>query len=803
MIANLAKITYRTVLRQKWYSTINIIGLALGLTCTLLIALHIYDDLSYDKHHTKANRIYRFTQWEATTQLPANTAPAWVDILTADIPQIEAGTRFYEHFGEILLTIGQKQIYDKTVKFADANVFQVFDFQLVQGNMRTALAEPYSVVISQTAAKRYFGSEDAIGKVIRVDNKFDLKVTGVMRDIPSASHLKFELLGSMETVKREFSMSDGFKSLFWNPFLTYVLVKEGASVQAIEPLLVQLKNKVAKDMPVVLALHPLTSIHLIDENAQATVVFLAIVGAIILLLACINYTNLATARYSSRAREVGVRKTLGAGRFQLAMQFWGESFFLTCIALGCSLLAVELLLPSFNSLTGKHLQLLSGNFPLFGSIIITALVVVSLVAGVYPAMMLSNFKPVDALKSKSSNTRLQNGSSGFLRGGFSLRSVLVVMQFTVSIAMICGTLIVQNQLHYIVSKNMGFNREQVLIVKMRGEDDKEQIDVLKARFQQTSGVQSVALSSTIPGKSDVLIQMPIEFKYLASGDKDPNIKWLCIDDTFMKLYGIELKEGRGLNGSETDKTSGFLVNEAAAKKLKWENGTAIGKEIGYSVGEKASGWHIEKTGRVLGVVKDFHVGTLRKEIEPLLIHYYPQFMGNMSIKLSKGDPSQTIKSLEAVWKQAVPNRPFEYSFLDDEFTDTYKREQQLRSVVAVFAGIAIAISCLGLLGLAAYTAETRTKEIGIRKVLGASVASIIGLLSKDFLMLVMVAIILSVPLAYYISSKWLQDFAYKTELSWWIFALAGVGAVGIAFITVAGQALRAAQANPVKSLRSE
>jgi putative ABC transport system permease protein len=800
MIANLAKITYRTVLRQKWYSTINIIGLALGLTCTLLIALHIYDDISYDKHHTKADRIYRFTQWEPTRELPAYTAPAWLDILTSDIPQIEAGTRIYEPFGELqlLLKVGQKQVYDKTVKFADANVFQVFDFPLVQGNMHTALAEPYSVVISESAAKRYFGTENSMGKVIRVENKFDLKVTGVMRDIPHTSHLKFELLGSMETVKREFALPDGFKSLFWNPFLTYILLKEGASAQAIEPLFQQIKNKVAKDIPVVLALHPLTSIHLVDENAQATVGFLAIVGAIILLLACVNYTNLATARYSSRAREVGVRKTLGAGRFQLAMQFWGESFLLTCIALGFSLLAVELLLPTFNTLTGKHLQLLGGNLALLGSIIVATLLAVSLFAGVYPAIMLSGFKPVDALKSSAANTRLQTGS-----GRFSLRSVLVVAQFTVSIAMICGTLIVQNQLNYIVSKNMGFNREHILIVQMRGEDDREQIDVLKTRFQATSGVQGVAVSSSLPGKSDVLIQMPIEFKYLASGDKDPNIKWLCIDDTFMKLYGIELKEGRGLNGSETDKTSGFLVNEAAAKKLKWENGTAIGKEIGYNIGEKASGWHIEKTGRVLGVVKDFHVGTLRKEIEPLLIHYYPQFMGNMSIKLGKGDPTQTLQALEAAWKQAVPNRPFEYSFLDDEFNETYKREQQLRSVVAVFAGIAIAISCLGLLGLAAYTAETRTKEIGIRKVLGASVASIIGLLSKDFLMLVMVAIILSVPVAYYISSKWLQDFAYKTELSWWIFALAGVGAVGIAFITVAGQSWRAARANPVQSLRSE
>jgi putative ABC transport system permease protein len=800
MFQNYLKIALRSLMRQKNYTAVNIIGLALGLTCTILLGLHIADDISFDKYHSKADRIYRFTQWDRKGQASENTAPAWVDHLTQDIPQIQAGTRFYTHFGEILLTVGTKQVYDKTVKFADANVFQIFDFRLVQGNMQTALKEPYSAVISETAAKRYFGTVNAMGKVIRVDNKFDMKITGVMRDIPSQSHLQFEILGSMETVKREFAMPDGFKSLFWNPFLTYVLLKEGTSPEAAQTQLATLKNKLAKDIPVTLALQALTSIHLVDEGAQASVNFLALVLAIILGLACINYTNLATARYTTRAREVGVRKTLGAKRGQLALQFLGESVIMTATALVLSLLVVELLLPSFNSFTSKHLSLVgvgSVNLIAFGGVLAALLLVVSFLAGLYPAVMLSNIKPVEALKSKAAS-RFQRRS-----GKFSLRSVLVVLQFSLSIAMIIGTLVVQNQLQYIVSKNVGFDREQMVVVKLRGKDDGDQQEVLKSSFRAVSGVKGVAMSSAVLGKSDVLIQMPIVSKYLASGDNDPNLKWLCIDEHFLSQYGISMKEGRNFNASEADRQSGFLINEALAKKLKWENGTAVGKEIGYNVGEKASGWNIEKTGRVLGVVKDFNVGTLRSSIQPLLLHYYPPFMWNISIKLSAGNPAQTLASLEAAWKRAVPNRPFEYTFLDDEFNNAYKREQQLRSVVAVFAGIAIAISCLGLLGLAAFTAEQRTKEIGIRKVLGASVASIIGLLSMDFLKLVAIAIVLATPLAYWLSGKWLQDFAYRIELGIGVFALAGASAVVIAFLAVAAQAWRSARANPVQSLKSE
>jgi len=406
---------------------------------------------------------------------------------------------------------------------------------------------------------------------------------------------------------------------------------------------------------------------------------------------------------------------------------------------------------------------------------------------------LSRFRPATALR----------GSGASSTGGKTyLRSTLVVVQFAVSVLMMIATVVVQRQLTFIQSKNLGFDREHTVLVPIQGEDDeKEKTTVINA-FKQISGVRGVTMSSTVPGKSDVMVQMPIEFKYLPSGDRDPNIKWLCVDEQFLPLYGITLKEGRNLNGSESDQREAFLLNEAAVRKLKWEQ-NPIGREIGYSVGEKASNWHIEKHGRVVGVVKDFHVGTLRKEIEPLLIHVQNNFMRTMSVKLAAGNPAPTLALLEAAWKRVVPERPFVYTFLDDDFNAAYQRERRLQSTFAVFAGLAVFVSCLGLLGLAAFTAESRTKEIGIRKVLGASVASIIGLLSQGFLKLVAIAIVIATPLAYWGASRWLQDFAYRVDVSWWVFALAGAMAVAIAFLTVATQAFRAARANPVHALRSE
>jgi putative ABC transport system permease protein len=794
MLQNYLKIAFRSLLRQKSYALINIVGLAVGLTCTLLICLHIADDFSFDRFHTKHERIFRFTQqWKQDTQMPANTAPAWADILKSEIPQVESTVRFYQSFGETLIDAGETKLYEKEVKFADANVFDVFDFALVEGNPRTALLEPRTVVLTESAARRYFGNSSSMGKTIRYDNKFDLKVTGIMRDVPANSHLQFTMLGSMETVKRDLSLPDGFKSLYWNPFLTYMLLREGASAQAMMPLLERVKEKYAKDIPIVMNLQALAQIHLVHENALSTIYFLAAIGCIILLLACINYTNLATARFSIRAREVGVRKTLGATRLQLAAQFWGESFLLTAIALTFALFAAELTLPAFNTLTNKHLSLTGGNVFGFVGGIALALVVVSTIAGVYPAVFLSAFKPATALR----RTTLRSGATRF-----SLRSVLVVVQFSMSIVMIIGTLVVQNQLAFIQSKNLGFDREQVVLVQLRGDDDMKQSETLKTAFLGVSGIRGVSISSVVPGRSDVMIHMPIESKYLPAGDNDPSIKWLCIDEGFLPLYGIQMKEGRNLNGSTADENEAFILNEAAVRKLKWEK-NAVGREIGYSVGEKASNWSIEKHGRVVGVVPDFHVGTLRNTIEPLLIHIKKAYSRTVSIKLPKGDPRAALVALEAAWKRTVPQRPFEYTFLDDDFNASYKREQQLRSVVAVFAGLAIFVSCLGLLGLAAFTAESRTKEIGIRKVLGASVASIVALLSKDFLVLVLIAIVIATPLAYWFAGKWLQDFAYRVELTWWVFAAAGVVAVVIAFLTVATQAWKAARQNPVNALRSE
>jgi putative ABC transport system permease protein len=815
MLRNYLSIALRSVRRNLTYSFINIVGLAVGLACVLLIGLHIADDLSFDRFHAKADRIYRFTQATPDVNLPSNSAPAWAGVLKAEVPQVESTTRLYSPYSETLVARGETKFYEGSVRFADPNFFTVFDFSFAQGNPRTALAEPSSVVLTESAAKRYFGAENPLGKTLRFDNKNDLKVTGVMRDVPQNSHVRFDMLGSMATIEKD--NAESFKSFFWNPFYTYVLLRENARVQDVEPLLWRIKGKYMKDIPVVPGLQPLTSIHMVVDNARSTVYFLAAIGAVLLLIACINYTNLATARFLGRSREVGVRKTLGATRGQVAAQFLSETFVLTLIAFVLAVVIAEATMPLFAELTGKKLSLFSFSAGLgagleasagaasgqsltaFSTLVVLAsmlglIALVSVLAGLYPALFLSRFRPVTALRGAS--------ASGGKGAKAYLRSTLVVVQFAVSVAMIIATFVVQRQLSFIQSKNLGFDREQVVLVSIRGEDDgKEKATVVNA-FKQTSGVRGVTLSSTVPGKTDLMVQMPIEFKYLPSGDKDPNIKWICADEQFLSLYGVALKEGRNLNGSDADKREGFLLNEAAVRKLKWEN-NPLGREIGYSVGEAASGWHIEKHGRVIGVVKDFNAGTLRKEIEPLLIHVENQFMWTISVKLAAGNPASTLAQLEAAWKRTVPNRPFVYTFLDDDFNAVYQRERRLQSTIAVFAGLAVFVSCLGLLGLAAFAAESRTKEIGIRKVLGASVANIIALLSTDFLKLVLAAIIVAVPLAYWAAGKWLQDFAYRAELSWWVFAGAGVLAVIIAFATVASQAWRAARANPVEALRSE
>jgi putative ABC transport system permease protein len=790
-------IALRNLRRQKMYATINIVGLAVGLVCTLLIGLHIADDLAFDRFHSKGDRIYRFTQSSPESQMPANSAPAWADALRENVPQIEATTRLYFPFTETLVARGENIRYEQGVRFADANFFDVFDFPLVQGNPRTALAEPRTVVLSESAATRYFGNENPMGKTLRYDNKFDLKVTGVMRDVPQHSHIQFDILGSMETVKSSLEKPESFKSFFWNPFYTYVVVREQTAIKDVELLLWRIKEQHLKDIPVVPALQPLASIHLVVESARSTVYFLAAIGLVMLCIACINYTNLATARFLGRMREVGVRKTLGATRSQVAVQFLSESFVTTLAAMMLALVLAEAATPLFATLTGKKLSMVGATAVISPAAMLLGLFVlvcvVSLLAGAYPAFFLSRFRPATALR----------GSGASSTGGKTyLRSTLVVVQFAVSVLMMIATVVVQRQLTFIQSKNLGFDREHTVLVPIQGEDDeKEKTTVINA-FKQISGVRGVTMSSTVPGKSDVMVQMPIEFKYLPSGDRDPNIKWLCVDEQFLPLYGITLKEGRNLNGSESDQREAFLLNEAAVRKLKWEQ-NPIGREIGYSVGEKASSWHIEKHGRVVGVVKDFHVGTLRKEIEPLLIHVQNNFMRTMSVKLAAGNLAPTLALLEAAWKRVVPGRPFVYTFLDDDFNAAYQRERRLRSTFAVFAGLAVFVSCLGLLGLAAFTAESRTKEIGIRKVLGASVASIIGLLSQGFLKLVAIAIVIATPLAYWGASRWLQDFAYRVDVSWWVFALAGAMAVAIAFLTVATQAFRAARANPVHALRSE
>jgi putative ABC transport system permease protein len=794
MWKNYLKIAWRHLWRQKEFSLLNLVGLSIGLGCVLLISMSILDELSYDAFHSKAERLYRFVQQSEGGARQGSTAPAWADAFKTDAPQIEQTVRFYTSYNGSLVSVsspaGEKSQYEPKFLFADANVFEVFDFPLIAGDAESALTEPNTVVLTESAAARYFGSENSLGKIIRYDNKLDLKVTGVAKDVPANSHIRFEWLGSMATIKA--MEGDAFKSFFYNPFETFVLLRNGVSERDMPPVLNAIKQKyVGADVPLKPALQRFTDIHFIYEDAKSSVYLLAAIAGIILLIAGINYTNLATARYAKRAREVGVRKTFGASRRELAGQFWGESLLLTALALGFALILAEAATPYFNSITGKHVSLFSAGAWRFMGVIVATLFVVSLLAGAYPAIFLSRFNPTTVLR----------GSSISGTGRLSFRAPLMVVQFALSMVMIIATLIVQAQLDFVQQKKLGFDREQVLLLNLKGEESFKNTALLKDAFKAVPGVSQVSLSSVAPGKGDVTIQMPIAFKYLASGDKNPNVKWLCIDEAYLPLYNIDLAEGRNLIANSASDSGAFLINESMAKKLQWAD--PIGREIGYDIGEKASGYHIQKTGRVIGVVKDFHIGSLRKEIDPLLIHLYPQFMSVVSVRLAAGNVRETISRLEAAWKTYAPNRPFEYSFLDDDYTSLYQQEMRLRAIVSVFAGLAIFVACLGLFGLAAFTAEQRTKEIGIRKVLGASITDIITLLSTGFLKLVGIAFLIAAPIGYLVMTRWLNHFAYRIEPSVSTFLIAGVAAALIALITVSGQAIKAAQQNPVKSLRYE
>lgn len=792
MIKNYLKVAFRKLLSHKAFSFINIIGLSIGMTACFLIYLYVTFELSYDTFHTKADRIYRVVaDIKTPTEVINASGPAWAVPPNAkdEFPEIESFVRILND--NLLIRKGDIKFQEENTIYADSAFFHVFDFKLLKGNPKSALKDQLSVVFSETAAKKYFGKTDPIGQTLLISGEgLPATVTGVMKDIPENSQIKGDVVVSMSTITEKYKGLDSQ----WGNYGTsaYLLLKPGVNAKALEakfPGFLERRNGTEmkkSQMYATLFLEPLKDVYLRSTRDGSktgninNVYIFSIIAVFILLIACINFINLTTARAAERAKEVGIRKVAGAEKSQLVWQFIGESVMLCLIAFVLTVILSALMLPLFNQLAGKTVS--PGIFHDMGYVLqlFLASISIGLLAGIYPALVLTSFKPVIVLKG-----RFATGTKGIL-----LRKGLVVTQFTISIALIIATIVVYNQMTYMRNQELGFNKDQMMIIDTNG-------DSAKSAFRQAltslPGIKSIATSSSVPGGGNPGAYSEIENN---KGEMQiANLDLYFVDFDYINQFKIKMVAGRGFSKDfMTDTTQAMVLNEAAVKMF------------GYSSPEQAIGKKFKQWGRegkIIGVMKDFHFKSLQQPIKPLSMRIEPDRLNLVSVNVSANNLPTTISTIENKWKTFIPNRPFSYYFLDEFFDKQYRGEERFGKLFLNFAVLAIIISCLGLLGLASYSTVQRTKEIGIRKVLGASVSGIVNLLSKEFLILVFISFAIAAPIAWYFMYKWLQDFAYHTSVSIWVFVLAGIAALAIALFTVSFQAIKAAVANPVKSLRTE
>jgi len=792
MIQNFFKISFRNLWKHWVFSSINILGLSIGMTACYLIFLYVNFELSYDNFHAKEDRIYRLVaDIKTPTETINGNGPSWaVPPHLNDFPEVEAAVRVLSDV--ILFRKDNLKFNESESLWADADFFTVFDYKLLKGNPLTVLKEPFSIVLSETSAKKYFGDNDPIGQTIFItDDAYPSTVTGIMEDIPENSQIQGNVIISMTTITKKFA--DGVDDQWGNygPF-AYVLLKPGSNAENLEskfPAFLEKwsgKDMSKSQMYPTLLLEPLRGVYLksdrggfVTGNINNVYIF-SIVALLILLIACINFINLTTARSSERAKEVGIRKVVGASKFQLTRQFMGESVLICLIAFLLTLVISSIILPSFNELAGKTIS--QGIFENYQYLLLLflAAIGIGLLAGIYPALVLSSYKPTAVLKG-----RFATGTKGnFLRKG------LVISQFSISIALIIGTIVVYSQMNYMSNLDLGFKKDQVLVLDTNSDKNK---DALKQAISSLPNVTNVSLSSSVPGGGNPAAYSEIEN---VKGDLQvANLDLYFVDFDYISLYNIQVAAGRAFSSEfKTDTTQAMVLNEAAVKMF------------GYSSPEQAIGKRFKQWGRegkIIGVIKDFHFQSLKNPIKPLSMRIEPDRGDYLSINVSASNLTATMAAVEKEWKKIIPNKPFSYYFLDEFFNRQYKGEEQFGKLFLNFALLAIFLSCLGLLGLASYTTMQRTKEIGIRKVMGASITNILYLLSRDFLKLVILSFFVAAPLSWYFIQKWLINFAYRTTISWWVFIAAGGIAVLIAIITVSFQSIKAAMSNPVKSLRTE
>ncbi|MXY48923.1 MAG: FtsX-like permease family protein [Gemmatimonadetes bacterium] len=809
MFRNYFTVALRHLNRQKGYSLINVTSLALGIACCLLIVLFIRDELSYDRFHDKADRIYRVTAEHRQGDQVSLNADVLIPIakfIRADFPEVEDMVRFVPPGNAWMVKYGDKGFYERDFYLADSSVFNVFHVPLVTGNPRTALDGNDKIVLSETIARKYFGDENPIGKILDAEGSFHLVVTGVMEDLPSNSHLGFDILASFRI--QEAYTEVPLDEFGWRASYSYLLLREGTDPAELEAKLPAFVDKYLGDRygneeeSLTLRLQPLTDIHLhshlereITPNSDIAYVYLfTAIAVFIIVIACINFMNLATARSAGRAREIGLRKVFGAGRGQVMRQFISESMIMSGLAVCVALVLAIVSLPWFNLLTGKSLAMDADTVWFALGAVVAIGVVVGFVAGSYPSLYLSGLAPIQTLK----------GSLGTSNAG--MRRILVVGQFAISIALLICTGVVFNQVEYIRAKNMGLNTDQVVAVPLTFLPVMETSPVFKARIMESPHVVKATLAYILPGHKNAVIPLSVSRPEDSFASKyDMHAAWT--DEDYIDLFGIELVAGRYFDRTfpgDWTGTGAVVMNEAAAARLGFDPAEAAVGETILWLHERRLGYEEDKPvpREVVGVMKDFHFRSLHEPIEPLVL-FPDREGGHAMVKIDSGNLMEALAFIEDTWNEVNPDFAFEYFFVEDTFARLYDAEQRFGRIFVSFAALAVVIACLGLFGLSSFTAERRTKEIGVRKVLGASIPNLFGMLSSEFVRLVIVANVLAWPVAYAAMNSWLGGFAYRVDLGWTTFILAGVLAMAIALLTVGFQAVRAATANPVESLRTE
>jgi putative ABC transport system permease protein len=795
MVSNYLKMALRNIKKHKGYSFINIAGLAVGMTCCLLILLWVQDELSYDRYHENADCIYRITYAEEigdSYDHYANSPFAAAPTFATEVPGISAYTRLWQRTG--LIKHAGNTFDERDIFYADKDFFTIFSFPFIEGDPATALENPGSTVLSQDMAKKIFGNKPALGETLNLSTDGDLRVTGVVENVPRNSHFHFNYLVSTNTIQ-------GRRAEFLEAWLviagwSYVLLDENADAKLVEERLASVvETHTGEDArkygtKMFYYLQPLMDIHLksnldgeIEGNGDIRYVLVfSFIAIFILLIACINFMNLSTARSANRGKEVGLRKVLGAYKKRLVVQFLTESIGFAFISMILAINLVWLLIPAFNGLTGKEIPVSS----LVSAVVVIGLLLLvvftGVAAGSYPAFYLSSFQPIDTIRQ---NLHIRSRRSG-------LRNALVIVQFAISIVLIISTFVILEQLNFMKNQKLGFKKEQVLAMYVRGQGIAQQSEAFKNELKKNTGILEASFSNGIPGKTDAILTTFLE------GQPDSaslTFDYIFADYDFLKTYEIELLLGRDFSRDYgADEDGVFLINETALSKLGWGEGV-IGKKIGYSR---------EVMRPIVGVVKDFHYRSLKEVIGPLAIFLRPGRDIYLSVKMNSADLFRTLSYIEKTWNSFERERRFEYFFVDENFDALYNSEERLSQIITFFAFIAIFVACLGLFGLASYTAEQSTKEIGIRKVLGASVGSIVLQLSQGFLKWVLVANVIAWPLTYFVMKHyWLPNFPFRISVSLITFAGAGLIAFGIAVATVSFQSIKAAFANPVDSLRYE